>query len=137
MGWTGRAPAPDGTQSAPRACQEKEHHHASDVYGSRSDHHRNSEPLKATRRANFCLLRCGKTASQRACRSSAVLPSSARLARVSGRRNYRAIRLGADFRLLDVTPFHATDCRSRGACSAGVAGPARTSLVPRRAFGGF
>jgi len=24
MGWTGRAPAPDGTQSAPRACQEKE-----------------------------------------------------------------------------------------------------------------
>ena len=24
MGWTGRAPAPDGTQSAPGACQEKE-----------------------------------------------------------------------------------------------------------------
>src|SRR6476620_911499 len=29
MGWTGRAPAPDGTQSARGACQEKEHYHAS------------------------------------------------------------------------------------------------------------
>ena len=27
MGWTGRAPAPDGTQSAPRAYQEKERRH--------------------------------------------------------------------------------------------------------------
>jgi hypothetical protein len=53
MGWTARAPAPDGTQSAPRACQEKEHHHASDVYGSRSDHHlpalrKNSEPTSVS-----------------------------------------------------------------------------------------
>ena len=31
MGWTGRAPAPDGTQSAPGACQEKERRHASHV----------------------------------------------------------------------------------------------------------
>ena len=36
MGWTGRAPAPDGTQSARRACQEKkEHRHASHSHGSR------------------------------------------------------------------------------------------------------
>ena len=32
MGWTGRAPAPDGSQSASGACQEKEHRHASHVH---------------------------------------------------------------------------------------------------------
>jgi hypothetical protein len=37
MGWTGRAPAPDGTQSAPGACQEKERRHASHVQRSRSE----------------------------------------------------------------------------------------------------
>jgi hypothetical protein len=41
MGWTGRAPAPNGSQSARGLCQEKEHGHASHVHGSRSDHHRN------------------------------------------------------------------------------------------------
>jgi hypothetical protein len=41
MGWTGRAPAPDGTQSAPGACQEKERRHASHVQRSRSDYYRN------------------------------------------------------------------------------------------------
>ena len=41
MGWTGRAPAPDGTQSAPRAFQEKERRHASHVHRSRSDYYRN------------------------------------------------------------------------------------------------
>jgi transposase len=42
MGWTGRAPAPEGTQSARGACQEKkEHRPASHSHRSRSDHHRN------------------------------------------------------------------------------------------------
>ena len=41
MGWTGRAPAPDGTQSARGACQEKEHYHASRSYRSHSDRHPN------------------------------------------------------------------------------------------------
>src|SRR3984957_5639655 len=41
MGWTGRAPAPDGTQSARGACQEKEHYHASRSHRSHSDRHRN------------------------------------------------------------------------------------------------
>jgi hypothetical protein len=41
MGWTGRAPAPDGSQSAWGACQEQEHRHASQVHRSRSHHHRN------------------------------------------------------------------------------------------------
>ena len=41
MGWTGRAPAPEGTHSARAACQEKEHHHASHRHRSRSDRHRN------------------------------------------------------------------------------------------------
>jgi hypothetical protein len=41
MGWTDRAPAPDGTQSAPGACQEKERRHASHVQRSRSDYYRN------------------------------------------------------------------------------------------------
>ncbi len=41
MGWTGRAPAPNGSQSARGACQEKEHRHASPVHRSGSDHHRN------------------------------------------------------------------------------------------------
>jgi hypothetical protein len=41
MGWTGRAPAPDGTQSAPGACQEKERRHASHVHRSRSGYYRN------------------------------------------------------------------------------------------------
>ena len=41
MGWTGRDPAPDGTQSAPRACQEKERRDASHVHRSRSDYYRN------------------------------------------------------------------------------------------------
>jgi hypothetical protein len=41
MGWTGRAPAPNGSQSVRGACQEKEHHHASHVHGSCSDRHRN------------------------------------------------------------------------------------------------
>jgi hypothetical protein len=40
MGWTGRAPAPDGTQSAPGACQEKKRRHASHVQRSRSDYYR-------------------------------------------------------------------------------------------------
>ena len=40
MGWTGRAPAPNGSQSAWGACQEKEHHHASQVHRSRSDCYR-------------------------------------------------------------------------------------------------
>ena len=38
MGWTGRAPAPNGFQSARGACQEKERHHASHDHRSRSDH---------------------------------------------------------------------------------------------------
>ena len=41
MGWTGRAPAPDGTQSARGACQEKEHYHASRSHRSQRDRHRN------------------------------------------------------------------------------------------------
>src|SRR6516165_12586517 len=41
MGWTGRAPAPNGSQSAWGACQKQEHRHASQVHGSRSHHHRN------------------------------------------------------------------------------------------------
>jgi hypothetical protein len=41
MEWTGRAPAPNGSQSTRGACQEKEHRHASHVHRSRSDHHRN------------------------------------------------------------------------------------------------
>ena len=40
MGWTGGAPAPDGTQSAPGACQEKKRRHASHVQRSRSDYYR-------------------------------------------------------------------------------------------------
>jgi hypothetical protein len=39
MGWTGRAPAPNGSQSAWGACQEQEHRHASQVHRSRSHHH--------------------------------------------------------------------------------------------------
>ena len=41
MGWTGRAPAPTSSQSTRGLCQEKEHHHASHVHGSRSDRYRN------------------------------------------------------------------------------------------------
>src|SRR5580704_3837738 len=41
MGWTGRAPAPEGTHGARAACHEKEHHHASHRHRSRSDRHRN------------------------------------------------------------------------------------------------
>ncbi len=41
MGWTGRAPAPEGSQSERRACQEKEHRHASHGHRSRSNHHGN------------------------------------------------------------------------------------------------
>jgi hypothetical protein len=41
MGWTGRAPAPDGTLSARGAGEEKEHHHASHDHHSRSDRHWN------------------------------------------------------------------------------------------------
>jgi hypothetical protein len=37
MGWTGRAPAPNGSQSAWGACQEKDHPHASRIHRSRSD----------------------------------------------------------------------------------------------------
>src|SRR5215831_11438544 len=38
MGWTGRAPAPNDSQSAWGACQEKEEHpHASRIHRSRSD----------------------------------------------------------------------------------------------------
>src|SRR5215831_12838909 len=38
MGWTGRAPAPNDSQSAWGACQEKEEHpHASHIHRSRSD----------------------------------------------------------------------------------------------------
>src|SRR5271169_5167241 len=41
MGWTGRAPAPDSTQSGWGACQEKDRRHASHVQRSRSDYYRN------------------------------------------------------------------------------------------------
>jgi Transposase IS116/IS110/IS902 family len=41
MGWTGRASAPDGSQSAQGACQEKECRHASHDHHSRSDRHWN------------------------------------------------------------------------------------------------
>jgi len=41
MGWTGRAPAPNGSQGAWGACQEEEYRHASHVHRSRSHHHRN------------------------------------------------------------------------------------------------
>ena len=41
MGWTGRAPAPEGNHGARAACHEKEHHHASHRHRSRSDRHRN------------------------------------------------------------------------------------------------
>jgi hypothetical protein len=55
MGWTGRAPAPDGIHSAPRACQEKERRHASHVHRSRSDYYRlasiNAAPSCYERRA--------------------------------------------------------------------------------------
>ena len=41
MGWTGRAPAPKSSQSTRGLCQEKEHHDASHVHGSRSNRYRN------------------------------------------------------------------------------------------------
>src|SRR5262249_14746283 len=41
MGWTGRAPAPNDSQSAWGACQEKEHPHASRIHRSRSDRYWN------------------------------------------------------------------------------------------------
>ena len=41
MGWTGHAPAPDSTQSAWGACQEKDRRHASHVQRSRSGYYRN------------------------------------------------------------------------------------------------
>src|SRR5262249_5032441 len=41
MGWTGRAPAPNDSQIAWGACQEKEHPHASRIHRSHSDRYWN------------------------------------------------------------------------------------------------
>jgi len=71
MGWTGRAPAPDGTQSARGACQEKEHYHASRSNRSRSDRHRN--PLGPQPRSGAMLVLI-QVSSMKTRREASILP---------------------------------------------------------------